>query len=177
MFDSAAAASYHDENKAVLIIDELRRLGDPIDVLQHGPVRTVAEAKALGERLPGNHLKSLLLKDSAGLLYLVCVLEDRNLNIKRLRRQLRAKGNLSFVRLDRVQEILALEPGSLSPLAMLNAWYETITLILDAAILSGEFVNCALMANTATAALHPSDLIRFLRSKEINPLIQEFDPA
>ena len=50
----------------------------------HPPVFTVAEAAALRGSLPGGHCKSLFLKDRKGGLWLVVMLEERRIDLKKL---------------------------------------------------------------------------------------------
>ena len=75
--------------------------------LRHPAVWTVEENKNLRNGLSGVHCKCLFLKDKKGLLYLIVALEDREIDMKRLREPIGA-AQLSFGRPDLLMEILTI---------------------------------------------------------------------
>ncbi len=143
---------------------------------RHPPMFTVEDSKALRGALPGGHCKSLFLKDKKGSLWLVVVLEDRAVDLKALRARLGAK-NLSFGRPELLLEILGVEPGSVTPFALLNDTGRRVTVVLDKAMLEHDPLNYHPLSNEATTAIGPDDLLAFIADCGHVPMILDFDAA
>jgi len=131
--------------------------------VEHDPVFTVEEARALRGTIPGLHTKNLFLKDKKGALFLVTVPEDAAVDLKRLHTALGAKGRLSFAAGDRLVEVLGVQPGSVTPLALINDREQRVALVLHQAFSEAELVNVHPLRNTATMTLRVVDFFRFLR--------------
>ena len=145
-------------------------LGIAVETHRHPPVFTVAEAKALRGELPGGHTKNLFLKDKKGLLWLVVAMEDRAVDLKALRAKIEAPP-LSFAGADLLRSVLGVEPGSVTPFALINDHETRVTPVLDAEMLRQPVLNFHPLANTATTAIAPEDLVAFIRSCGREPLI------
>ena len=98
----------------------LDQLGIAHRTVEHPPVFTVEEAKALRGNLPGHHIKNLFLRNKKEEMWLVVALEDRAIDLKRLGEVLGA-GRLSFGSADRLKRHLGVEPGSVTPLSLVGA--------------------------------------------------------
>ena len=98
----------------------LDRLAIPHSTVQHPALFTVEQSQALRGRVPGAHTKNLFLKDKKGSLYLVTALEDAAIELKSLHNTIGAKGRFSFGAADQMRETLGVEPGSVTPLGVLN---------------------------------------------------------
>jgi Ala-tRNA(Pro) deacylase len=141
----------------------LADLGITLETHRHGAVFTVAEAKTLRGELPGTHTKNLFLKDKKGALWLLVLLEDRVIDLKAVRHRI-GSAPLSFAGADLLREVLGVEPGSVTPFALINDTLKRTTVILDAGIMVGDVVNFHPLTNTATTAIRPRDLLTFIRS-------------
>ena len=97
----------------------LAELGIAQRTVEHPAVFTVEEAKALRGDLPGHHVKNLFLRNKKEEMWLVVALEDRAIDLKRLGEVLGA-GRLSFGSAERLKRHLGVEPGSVTPLALIN---------------------------------------------------------
>src|SRR5258708_31688208 len=97
----------------------LEQLGIAERTVEHPAVFTVEEAKALRGDLPGHHIKNLFLRNKKEEMWLVVALEDRAIDLKRLGDVLGA-GRLSFGSALRLQRPLGGEPGSGTPLPLIN---------------------------------------------------------
>lgn len=139
----------------------------------HAPVFTVEEARALRGALPGGHAKNLFLKDKKGRLFLVTVEERRAIDLKALEKTLGA-ARLSFGKPDLLAELLGVLPGSVTPLAAMNAPPGSLTVVLDRALLETGPVNVHPLRNDATLALAPADLVAFLRAAGHEPVLIDF---
>src|SRR4030081_2796838 len=97
----------------------LKELGIAQRTVEHPAVFTVEQAKARRGDLPGHHIKNLFLRNKKEEMWLVVALEDRAVDLKRLGEVLGA-GRLSFGSAERLRRHLGVEPGSVTPLALIN---------------------------------------------------------
>jgi Ala-tRNA(Pro) deacylase len=152
----------------------LDALGIRTRTVRHPSVFTVAEAKAHRDELPGAHTKNLFLKDRKGELWLVVTDEDRPLDLKRLSRQIGA-APLSFGRPALLVDVLGVAPGSVTPFAVVNDADGRVRLVLDAALMLADALNVHPLVNSATTAIAPADLVRFVSASGHEPLIVDLD--
>jgi Ala-tRNA(Pro) deacylase len=128
--------------------------------VEHAPVFTVDEAKQHRGELPGHHIKNLFLRNKKEAMWLVVALEDRAVDLKRLGEVLGA-GRLSFGSPERLRKYLGVEPGSVTPFALINDTAHQVTLVLDRGLADGGPVNAHPLTNTMTTAIAFADLSRF----------------
>jgi len=154
----------------------LDTLGIETRTHDHRPVFTVAESRDLRGDMPGAHCKSLFFKDKKGVLWLVVALEDRRLDIKALG-ALIGSARLSFASPARLAEYLGVEPGSVTPFALINDARVEVRVVLDADMMAAEIANFHPLSNDATTAIAPGDLARFIADCGHRPAIVELGPA
>ena len=146
----------------------LDALGLAHRTVEHAPVFTVEQAKEHRGVLPGHHIKNLFLRNKKEAMWLVVALEDRAVDLKRLGERLGA-GRLSFGSPDRLRRHLGVEPGSVTPFAVINDADHEVTLVLDRALLEGGPVNAHPLTNTMTTAISFADLRRFFEATGHGP--------
>ncbi len=142
---------------------KLATLGIAQRTVEHPPVFTVEEAKALRGNLPGHHIKNLFLRNKKEEMWLVVAREDRAIYLKRLGEALGA-GRLSFGSPDRLRRHLGVEPGSVTPFALVNDETHLVRLALDRGVAEGGPVNAHPLVNTMTTAIAPADLLRLFEA-------------
>jgi Ala-tRNA(Pro) deacylase len=142
----------------------------------HPPVFTVAEAVALRGQLPGGHCKSLFLKDKKGGLWLVVVLEERRIDLKRLAEALGAP-RFSFGSAELLYAVLGITPGSVTPFALANDTAHRVGVVLDRAMLAHDPLNYHPLDNARTTAIAPADLLRFIAWCGHQPRILDLDAS
>ena len=150
----------------------LDALGIAHHTVSHPPVFTVAEATALRGRLPGGHCKSLFLKDKEGAFWLVVMLEQRRIYLKRLAQRLGAP-RFSFGAADDLWALLGVRPGSVTPFALVNDTGLRVTPVLDRDMLECDPLNYHPLANDRTTAISAADLSRFIAACGHRPRIVE----
>jgi len=155
----------HDPQQLFARLDQL---GIAHRTVEHPPVFTVEEAKALRGNLPGHHIKNLFLRNKKEEMWLVVALEDRAIDLKRLGEVLGA-GRLSFGSAERLKRTLGVEPGSVTPLALINDEAHAVRLVLDRGVADGAPVNVHPLVNTMTTALAAADLQRFFEATGHTP--------
>jgi len=140
----------------------------------HPPLHTVEESRQLRGDLPGAHVKNMFLKDRKGGLWLVTCLEDRQIRIRDLEKEVGAQ-KCSFGKADLLWEALGVEPGAVTPFALINDPEHQVRLVLDAQMLEQDPINAHPLNNRATTAISAGDFRRFLELTGHEPIIVDFD--
>lgn len=156
------------------LFDRLAELGITCTTHRHPALWTVEESKRLRGDLPGGHCKSLFLKDKKNTLHLVVALEDRDIDMKRLRRPI-GGAQLSFGRPDLLMEVLGVIPGAVTPFGLINDSEVRVRVVLDREMLEFDPLNYHPLTNEATTAIAPQDLVTFIRACGHEPQILDFD--
>ncbi|MCW2242002.1 prolyl-tRNA synthetase associated domain-containing protein [Azospirillum canadense] len=152
------------------LCQELALASTPMRLHAHPPVRTVADAEEHWRSVPGLHTKNLFLKDAKGVLWLVVLPHDQSVNLKALAPVIGA-AKLSFASPITLEQVLAIEPGGVSPLALVADKERRVRPVLERRVLAGDVVNFHPMTNRATLSMHPDDLSAFLRRLGYEPTI------
>ncbi|HET8727217.1 MAG TPA: prolyl-tRNA synthetase associated domain-containing protein [Alphaproteobacteria bacterium] len=157
--------------------DLFRRLDElaiRVEIHEHEPVFTVEEAKHLRGILPGGHCKNLFLRSKKGEPWLIVCDEDRQVDLKALARRTGA-GRFSFASPERLRETLGVEPGSVTPFALINDRDAAVRVVLDAAMMKYDPLNYHPLVNTATCAIARDDLVKFIEACGHKPQIMDLD--
>ena len=153
------------------LLSRLDALGIEAETVEHEPVFTVAESRPIKARIPGAHSKNLFVKDKKGRFFLVTAKDDTAIDLKRLHGTIGASGRLSFGSADQLRDILGVEPGSVTPFAVVNDRERRVSMILDASLMTHERVNFHPLVNSMTTGVSREGLIRFLRETGHEPVI------
>ena len=156
--------------KRAELFARLEELGIPTTTVEHAPIFTVEQSKALRGSLPGAHTKNLFLKDQDGRMVLVVAKEDSRVDLKALAQRLRL-GRFSFGKPALLKEVLGVEAGSVTPFALINDRAGRVAVVIDAALVDFAEVNCHPLENNATTRLATADLIRFIEACGHEPAI------
>src|SRR5579864_5465207 len=149
----------------------LDTLGIAHKTVSHPAVFTVEEAREWRGAVAGGHTKNLFLRDKKGAAFLVVALENAAIELKSLHRLLGASGRFSFGSAELMRELLGVEPGSVTPFAVINDSERRVTVILDAALTTHEVLNFHPLVNTGTTTISREGLIAFLESTGHKPRI------
>ena len=150
----------------------LASLNIPQQTSWHAAVFTVEEGRALRGEAEGGHTKNLFVRDKKGTPYLVVAQEDTEIELKSLHRRLGASGRFSFGSRELMAELLGVEPGSVTPFAVINDIGRRVTVVLDARLMAHEIVHFHPLTNTGTTTLARQDLIKFLEATGHPPRIE-----
>lgn len=151
----------------------LERLGIATRTVRHEAVFTVAESQALRGRIPGLHSKNLFLRDKKDRMWLVTAREDTRVDLKWLNERLGA-ARLSFGSAERLLAHLGVEPGSVTPFALVNDTAHRVSFVLDAALAEGDVLNFHPLTNTMTTSIARADFLRFLEDVGHEPMVVGF---
>ena len=152
-------------------------LGIGHKTVSHAALFTVEESRALRGKIPGGHTKNLFLRDKKGAAFLVVALEDAAIELKSLHRLLGASGRFSFGSAELLRELLGVEPGSVTPFAVINDKALRVTVVLDAAMMAHEVLNFHPLVNTATTTVSREGLLKFLEATGHLPRIEPVSGA
>ena len=134
------------------------------EVKEHAPLFTVEDSKSLRGSILGAHSKNLFLKDAKGQFYLLSVEENTKVDLKKIMNFIGSK-KLSFAKAEYLESILGIEPGSVSPFALINDVDKKVLFFFDKNFLNYEKLNFHPLVNTATVNIATSDMIKFIEEK------------
>ena len=142
------------------------------ETVDHAPIFTVDEGRALKAEMPGGHSKNLFLKDKKGALYLAVAWCDTRVDLVGLGKKLGAKGRLSFGKPDLMTETMGVIPGAVTPFALINDSAKALAaVILDQAFFQYERVWFHPLENNASTAIGPDSLTAFVEKCGFSPQI------
>lgn len=160
------------------LMARLAALGIGVTTVEHPPLFTVEESRALRGEIPGAHSKNLFLKCKKDTLWLIVALEDSAIDLKRLHGRI-GSGRLSFGKPDLLMEVLGVSPGSVTPFALINDHGRRVRVVLDRGLMEHDVLNFHPLENTATTSIAPDDLLTFVRDCGHDPAIMDIaaEPA
>jgi Ala-tRNA(Pro) deacylase len=158
------------------LLAHLNALGIDAKTSTHPPLRTVEDSKRLRGALPGGHVKNLFLRDKRGRYWLLTALEDARIDLKRMAQRLDA-AKFSFANAEALKILLGIEPGAVSPLAVINDTEGKVTVVFDEAMLTRDPLNVHPLRNDRTTTMATADLLRFLESCGHRPMVMRFEEA
>jgi Ala-tRNA(Pro) deacylase len=152
------------------LFGRLEELGIASTTVEHAPMFIVEQSRELRGTLPGAHTKNLFLTDKDGRMVLVVAKEDAKVDLKALAKQL-GYGRFSFGKPELLKQTLGVDPGSVTPFALINDTVRKVAVVVDAALMDFAEVNCHPLENNATTRLASGDLIRFIEACGHRPAI------
>ena len=128
----------------------------------HPPLFTCEQAADIATQInmPGTGIKNLFLKDSKKRLFLIIATYNTRVDLKAVGKALEAK-ELRFADATLLMNYLGVEPGSVTPLALINDTEHTVQAIIDTNIFRQEYIQVHPLKNDATVVITPADLITF----------------
>ena len=154
----------------------LARLNLAPECHEHPPLATVEDAHAIWDSIPGAQVKNLFIKDAGKQYWLVVVPGDPRMDTKAMAPLIGSK-RISFGSADDLRRILGVEPGSVTPLAMMNDTDHQVRLVIHAALMQAETLLVHPLVNTATLRMTPADVLAFLAAHDVTPALVDLEPA
>ena len=168
---TAQGPSPAEEAKAAAFFARLGALRIAHETLRHPPLFTVEQSQALRGTIPGGHVKNLFVKDKKSRFFLVTAREDARIDLKRLHEAIGGSGRVSFGSAEQLRDLLGVEPGSVTPVAVMNDTARVVTLLLDRNLLRETRINVHPLVNTMTTGLARDDLLAFVQACGHEPLV------
>ena len=147
---------------AEALLDQLRSLGISVPTIDHSPMFTVKDSKAM-RVTPGGagDIKNLFVRNKKGQMWLITCQEDRQIDLKALATALGA-GRFSFASHQRLMLYLGVAPGAVSPIALVNDRQRSVTFVIDNALLACGAIYLHPLDNTRTTTMATCDLLDFI---------------
>jgi Ala-tRNA(Pro) deacylase len=153
------------------LMEFLGKLDIETSTIQHPPLHTVADSKALRGEIPGGHTKNLFVKDKRDQYFLLTVDEDAVVDLKTIHHVIGAAGKVSFGRPEALLDLLGVTPGAVTVFGALNDAGGKVSVFLDADLMKNDTINGHPLVNDATISICRDDLVKFLRATGHEPRI------
>jgi Ala-tRNA(Pro) deacylase len=146
------------------IYEMLRERGVRFEAVEHKAVYNMDDLKDVELPYPERDAKNLFLRDDKKRnFYLVTVSAEKRVDLKQFRKE-HGTRPLSFASEKYLGEILGLEPGSVTPLGLLNDEDRKVALYLDKEFFEEPAViGVHPNDNTATVYLRTEDLVQIVK--------------
>ena len=158
------------------LMQKLGEMGIDYELHEHEAVFTVAESEKVDKQIDACHTRNMYLRTKKKENYLVTLSHDTPIDLKKLEDVIGAK-RFSFGSSDRLMQYLGVYPGSVTPLAAVNAKPDDIEVILEEKMMQATRVAYHPLLNTMTVVIKPDDLIRFLKACGHEPRVLDLTPA
>ena len=143
--------------------DYLEAYGVPYEATEHAAVYNMAELETVELPYPDRDAKNLFVRDDKKrAYYLITVKGDKRVDLKEFRRRYGTRP-LSFASAGDLRSIMGLEPGSVTPLGLLNDEGRKVALFLDAELADG-IIGVHPNDNAATVWMQTADLVRVVEN-------------
>ena len=156
------------------LFQRFAELGIMVETHNHPPLHTVEESRALRGSIPGGHCKNLFLKDRKQKLWLIVTLEEREIDLKNLHKQLKC-ARLSFGNAELLFETLKVRPGAVTPFGLIHDIGQKVQVVLDRIMLEESILNYHPLRNDSTCSISREDLLKFIVSCGHKPLILDLN--
>ena len=143
----------------------LKSRGIPFELVEHKAVYNMADLAEIALPHPEADAKNLFVRDDKRQsFYLITVKGEKRVDLKAFRH---AHGTrpLSFASDEELAALLALTPGSVTPLGLLNDETRRVALFIDEALEGDGLIAVHPNDNTATVWPKTADLITLLRER------------
>lgn len=150
------------------LYQHLQDLNIEFEKFEHKPFFTCEESDHFYQHSSGAHCKTLFLRNKKKSAYFLAVVESHNrVDTKELCKFLeQSGGKLSFASAEDLEHFLGIQPGSVTPFALLHPNSSQIhTVLIDDGLFEHEHVHFHPLRNTATLKLKTSDFEKFLGSQ------------
>ena len=141
----------------------LNQLGIKYEIVEHPAVYNMAEMEKIALPHPEADAKNLFVRDDKKRnYYLLTIKGDKRVNLQQFREE-NGTRRLSFASPKDLKEKLGLEPGSVTPLGLINDPRHEIPFYLDSYFRQQSRIAVHPNDNTATIWLEPQALIHFIK--------------
>lgn len=152
------------------LLQKLTDLGIKYKNTPHPPAFTVEEGEKVWNNIPGMHCKNLFCKDAKGAFWLIVAPALKKVDLKKIPAKIGSK-RLTFANEDLLFEKLGITPGSVTPFSVINDKENIVHVVLDAEMMSQQYVNYHPLKNTATTTVTPEGLMKFMSACHHTPQI------
>ena len=148
------------DNKAKIrsMLDEC---GVSYEWLEHDRVFTMDDCAPIGEALGARHCKNLVLTNRQKSAFYLLLTDDKPFRTAVFSKAM-GVSRLSFVPGEMLLELLGVEPGSASPLALINDSARRVNLAIDQSVLKWDRICLHPGDSTASVAMPLGDMLKII---------------
>ena len=129
------------------------------EYIEHSPADTIDACRIIEQYIDSEICKNLFLRNSAQTQYYLLLLDgDTKFDSKVISRQI-GSTRLSFGSEDKLYEYLALKPGSVSIMGLINDKNINVKLLIQDTLLEKTYFCCHPCVNTSTLKIRTDDII------------------
>ncbi len=141
---------------------------------EHRAVYTCEEAKKYCYHVPGISCKNLfLMNKKKNRYFLIVIHSDKRADLKKIG-EIVGEKTIRFADAQILLEKLGVEPGSVSPMGILNDTSHEVNIYIDRDIYNAPIMNCHPNRNTASLELSQNMFHKFLNSIENTYTVIDF---
>ena len=149
-----------NKNETLYYLDQLEI---KYEIVEHQAVYNMAEMEQIELPYPKADAKNLFVRDDKKRnYYLLTIKGDKRVNLQQFREE-NGTRRLSFASPQDLKEKMDLEPGSVTPLGLLNDSHHEISFYLDSYFSDQPRIAVHPNDNTATIWLDPQDLLKIIK--------------
>lgn len=135
----------------------LERLGIEYNIIEHEPIMTMDEGKAIADKLGVIPCKSIFLVNRQGDYFLLLLMPNKKMNARDMAQQLNSS-HLSLASVNDLMKYLHAIPGAASPLGLLFDRERKVKLVVDNDLLNQEYLGVHPCVNTCSLGIKTTEL-------------------
>ena len=132
--------------------------------VDHAPMWTVQDAKAIRAPCDYGHTKNLFVRNKKGKMWLLTLHEDRRVDLKTVA-QLLGTNRFSFASPQRLMQYLGVTPGAVSALSLINDITYQVEFFIDEWLMADSKLHIHPLINTRTSTIGRTQLLEFLQKR------------
>lgn len=145
------------------VVEKLKELDIPFELVEHEPALTTEQADAFIEGIEGVRTKSMFLTNKKKTQYYLLIMDDKKSLDMDLFKELVSANRIRMASADSLYEKMQLPPGTVSPFGLLNNEEKDIQVYFDKEIINEERMTFHPNTNEKTIFISTQDLFKFLQ--------------
>ena len=147
------------------VLNKLNELSINYKEIEHIPVYTIEDMDNLGNIFDNAKIcKNLFVRDQKGKRHFLVVLpEEKRAPLSDIAEKI-GSTKLSFASEERLMKYLKLEPGSVTPLSVINDETNEVEVVFDEELKKEKLLGVHPCVNTSTILLTPDELEKYIKS-------------
>lgn len=148
--------------KATFVCNYLKNLGIEFSVTVHEAAETLEKCAEIEKLINGKICKNLFLQTSSASAHYLLMTDSRKKFVTKEVSKAIGSSRLSFASGEKMEEMLATSPGSLSITSLVFDRDKAVSLAIDSDVLKEEFICCHPCDCTATLKIRTADITDIL---------------
>ena len=145
------------------VVEKLKELDIPFELVEHEPALTTEQADAFIEGIEGVRTKSMFLTNKKKTQFYLLIMDDKKTLDMDLFKELVSANRIRMASTDSLFDKMLLPPGTVSPFGLLNNEEKDIQVYFDKDIVSEDIMTFHPNTNEKTIFISTTDLFRFLQ--------------